>query len=453
MINRSGTGQGGGSAASSNVPSRTASPSNEIEILPIASNVNAQSKGFHHDVGAQPDQSSDASSLPSDLESQDQPRLLSESVTSLLLPGRDQDTSARPSVDSDTSQALHRPPDVPQDTSIHSNPKEPSEVAADILLNPNIQPGESVDQMRSDYETAELRRQEETHFYLERIDALQSKLQYLTKEAAEIAHRAASSSVTGSLEQKLAAKDEKIALLMQEGHKLSQTEFKLSDTVKRLRAKSTKDEKQVIDAKRASERQERATREAQERATRAEISERNSYDRVKTFQKLEKELEVAISENSAKASTISELRTEVFNARNTADVGELKSYKELLEAERRLTTELRDDLSNAKIEREISNDRHRAEIRDLREQADREKERARVTEMELRGEQGVSHHSLRSIFDSYIQCRPLKVASKLHVRVGRRPLRAPLAIPRLSSCGKLKLSRRNTLLQVRIGKA
>ena len=77
-------------------------------------------------------------------------------------------------------------------------------------------------------------RHQELHSHLERIDALQSKLQYLAKSAAESARKASSDADPGSFDSKLAEREERIALLMDEGQKLSKNELKNLNTIKKL---------------------------------------------------------------------------------------------------------------------------------------------------------------------------------------------------------------------------
>ena len=243
--------------------------------------------------------------------------------------------------------------------------------------------------MQSDYEAAELRRQEEMHEYLERIDALQSKLQYLTREAAEIAKNASSTAEYGSAEQKLAAKDEKIALLMEEGHKLSQTELKHMSIIKKLRSKSVDDEKQLSESRRLTEKNDRAIREAQERAKRAEAAERRATERTRSVPRLEKDLEIMREERDSKTSLIARLQRELSDAQKAAQEADSKAQGEALEAERKRNADLADELSRTRLENEVNQKNHLTEIRDLREKLERDKERARIAEIERQGEQHV----------------------------------------------------------------
>ena len=257
-----------------------------------------------------------------------------------------------------------------------------------------LQYQESINQMRSDYEAAELRRQEETHEYTERIDALQAKLQYLTREAAEIARKGAAMAKPGSTEQKLAEKEEKIALLMEEGQNLSQTELKHMNTIRKLRAKSAEDEKRINLTKKTADELEKSMKAAQERAKRAEAAHREASDRAKSLQRVERELEKAKADNSSRASQITNLLSQLNQEMNAKGNG--KAINEALEAERALTADLRDDLSNAKIEKELSDERHRAQIRGMQEKFDREREKTKISELELRGELAVSGHRMKN---------------------------------------------------------
>ena len=243
--------------------------------------------------------------------------------------------------------------------------------------------------MRSDYEAAELRRQEEMHEYLERIDALQSKLQYLTKEATDIAKNASSTAAYGSTEHRLALKDEKIALLMEEGHTLSQTELKHMSIIKKLRGKSFEDEKQLSESRRLAETQDRNLRDLQERAKRAEAAERRATERSKSLANIEKDLENMRDERDRNISLIETLRKELSDSRTVARETDLKIQEEALNIERKQVAALNDDLSRIKVEKEMKEKDHLVEIRKLKEKIERDNERSRTAAIERQGEQNV----------------------------------------------------------------
>lgn len=301
-----------------------------------------------------------------------------------------EDTGARPSMDSHSSISARPSAELTRTSSKALESPMPNDTEPETTSKLSEQYEQTMEQMQADHEAAELRRQEETHDYLERIDALQSKLQYLSKEAAEMAKATLSEAKPGSMELKLATKDEKIALLIEEGQKLSQTELKHMSIIKKLRTKSAEDETKLADTKRLVEKHEKATREAQERVKRAELAERRATERTKMLPKLEKELESMKMDREANTTLIQDLQRQLSDATSAARESEAKAQAEALEFEQRLTADLRDEISNLKTEREMSDKQHRTELRDLRDRADRERERARIADIEREGEQNVS---------------------------------------------------------------
>lgn len=245
------------------------------------------------------------------------------------------------------------------------------------------------EQMQADYETSELRRQEETHDYLEQIDALQAKLQYLTKEAAAIAKTALLEASPGSIEHSLAAKDEKIALLLEEGHKLSQTELKHMSIIKKLRAKATEDENKLADSKQTVERHEKAARDLRERAKRAEAAERRTIENSKTMSQFEKELDSVRNDRDVKAALVQDLQSKLSDATWLAREEESKAQEEALASERKFGGALKEEILQLKSEREVSERQHQSELRSLRDNLERTKERTRLAEIEQQGEHNV----------------------------------------------------------------
>ncbi|KAL9031714.1 MAG: hypothetical protein Q9196_000262 [Gyalolechia fulgens] len=280
-----------------------------------------------------------------------------------------------------------------------------AEAPSSPMINGNSTGGEAntsshyqqtIQQMRSDYQAAELRRQEETHVYLERIDALQLKLQYLTKEAAEMAKAAKSEAEYGSTEEKLAVKDEKIALLMEEGHKLSQTELKHIGIIKKLRTKAMEDDKRILETKRLSDKYEKAAREAQERARHAEEAEKRASEQARSLPRLVDDLETMRADRDAQDALIQDLQAQLEEATSAAKQAEDKAQAEALEAERRRTADLADELSQLKSEKEVAEKQLQTELRELREKSEREKERAQIAEIERQGEQNMLESRLEA---------------------------------------------------------
>lgn len=242
-------------------------------------------------------------------------------------------------------------------------------------------------QLQSDYETSELQRQEEVHGYIERIDALQAKLQYLAKESAEAARKASGAAPTGSMEKKLADKEEQVALLMEEGQKLSKKELNHLTTIKKLRAKIQDDSKELAEATRKQEKAENDAAAAGEKLKRAEGSERRVNDKQRTINQLQKDMDLLKADRDSKDSVIASLKAQLEQARIEEKQAEMKQANEALQNERKRASDLEDDIANLKIEKSLVADRAQSLMKELREKLEKEAERARITELEMKSEQ------------------------------------------------------------------
>lgn len=242
-------------------------------------------------------------------------------------------------------------------------------------------------QLQSDFETSELQRQEEVHGYVERIDALESKLQYLARESAESARAAKTSAPPGSLEKKLADKEEQVALLMEEGQNLSKKELTHLTTIKKLRAAMQEHTKELAEAKKKQEKAERDTAAANDRLKRAVGSERLLNDKQRLILQLQKDNESLKATRDVNESTITDLKAQLEEAIAQGKQTEVKLANEALEVEKKRVADLEEDVSNLKIENGLVADRAQAQIKALREKMDKDAERARMTELEMKTEQ------------------------------------------------------------------
>jgi len=243
-----------------------------------------------------------------------------------------------------------------------------------------------VEQLRSENESFELQRREEIHDYVEKIDALQSKLQYLSKEAAETARIASGAAPSGSPEKKLAEKEEQVALLMEEGQKLSKKELMQITTIKKLRAKVAENNKDVTVAKSAQEKAERELLLVTEKMKRYEGVERKLAERQKQITQLQKDKDSLKEERDSRDHIINTLKKQLQEADLERKHAETQAANEALAIERKRVKDLEDDIANAKIEKNLANDRAQAQIKELREKIDKDNEKARMTELESKNE-------------------------------------------------------------------
>ncbi|KAK0122775.1 hypothetical protein ONS96_009810 [Cadophora gregata f. sp. sojae] len=405
-------------ALSSGVPSRTGSPATvsssprqsiDAPAPKVEESKVEESKGEELKVEAK-DAGPETASRPSQDEGSEQKRIQSEAPSIAVQPGSpvieptpeaqqepnglvlksEAEASPRPSVESARSSIPRDSIDSVRQPSLRPSMEIPSGERPELGLLTAKTPAEYealLKKLQSDNETSELQRQEEVHGYIERIDALQSKLQYLAKEGAEAARKASGSAPSGSLEKKLADKEEQVALLMEEGQKLSKKELNQLTTIKKLRAKIQEDSKLIEEAKKKQEVAERDVTIVTERWKRAETFEKRLKEKQKEVQQIQKDVETLKAANELKDSAIMELEAELDEAVAQGKQAEIKVANEALEAEKKRVADLEDDIANLKIEKNLVADRAQAQIKELREKMDKDVEKARMTELEMKSEQ------------------------------------------------------------------
>lgn len=225
--------------------------------------------------------------------------------------------------------------------------------------------------------------QEEAHHLAEKADALQAKLQYLAHEAAEAAKKAADEAAPGSLEKKLAEKDQQIAALMQEGKNLGVTELQHRALLKKMRAKMTEDEKAANELRAARAKADSELLTLRPRARRAgdleKALERAQEDGRRQLAQAQKEL-------AAREATVTSLQTQLQAAVARADAAKAKAQDEALEAARKRTQVLEEQVATLQLEKTLAADRARTQAVEWREKAERAEERARAVEAEAAAE-------------------------------------------------------------------
>ncbi|KAJ5939669.1 hypothetical protein N7466_002803 [Penicillium verhagenii] len=288
--------------------------------------------------------------------------------------------------------------------SLDSNREEPIE--SQSTLEDVIRP--SVDSARMSMDTpandgpaeekaAESERQEEIHGYIERIDALQSKLKYLAKEAADSAKIAAANASPGSVKKQLLEKDEKIALLLEEGQKLSKSEMDHRTAIKKIRQQLSDITKNQTELKKKNEKLERDFANSEAKAKRAEAAEKRATESLSSQTKTTKDYDAVSNERNALNQTVSEMKAQLSRALARAEAAEAKAHSDALDHEKHKADEMEEELANIKIDRDISDQKSKREIAELQEKLDQEKDRARMLEEELKGEQSVLESKMESL--------------------------------------------------------
>ncbi|RPA96995.1 hypothetical protein L873DRAFT_1163420 [Choiromyces venosus 120613-1] len=306
------------------------------------------------------------------------------------------ESPARPSTDSTASRPLTDPPPPPPEIII--SPRASLETNGHTTIEDVSREDleTTITLLRKDLALCESRRQEESDAAAERIDALEDKIRYLARESAEASRQKANGAPSG-LEKKLAEAQEKIALLLEEGQKLSKNELKLQTSIKRYRAKTQAEEKATAEAKRRAERAEKEAAEAKEKAKRAVENEKVAAERVKGVAKIESEVEGLRREKESSAKVIAELKGKLVEVTGRAEDAESRVQTEALEKERKITVELKAEVERVQSEAALVEERLQSEVRNLKAKMERDAERARIMEEELKGEQSMMESKMEAL--------------------------------------------------------
>lgn len=282
--------------------------------------------------------------------------------------------------------------------------KETTAEARDELASIDVPSGaitelqeDRIQQLEKALEELATQQQEETHTYVEQIDALQAKLQYLAREATDAARKAAKEAPAGSVDKKLAEKDQQIAGLMEEGKNLASTEQKLRMIIKNLRAKIGENEKEINVVKTSRGKVEQELESTRRRARRVDELEKYQEELHKRIGQSKKENDALKSEVSNKDRIIADLKTQLQKSAEEAETLTAKVNEEALAKERQRARALEEELSDLKVEKELVADRGRARENELKEKAERAAERARAVEVELKSEIQVMESKLESM--------------------------------------------------------
>jgi DNA repair exonuclease SbcCD ATPase subunit len=333
------------------------------------------------------------------------------------------------------------------DASTLAGPHEPTTRDPDLLL------AELATLQEAHEETVRSHR-DELNAHLERIDALQSKLAYLTQQLSTSARATASEPETTPADKKLAEKNAQIAALMEEGQRLSKTELKHLTTVKTLRAKGQEHTKDMTALKQRLAKAEKSITEQSERANRAEAAERAAQDKLKIVGRIEKDIEHIKAEREEAGLTIAELRRQLEDALARAERAENKVQTGALEAEKRATASLKDDIENLRIEKKLAEDRAKRELQIVKEEAKSQHEKAKIAELELRGEVTVSLGKSRLASSPANRAsRTSSPSSNFYAVVQKKLHHPPQAIRKQSFSGRLRHYRRSTRSLQRTGRA
>ncbi|KAM0259537.1 hypothetical protein ACHAQJ_003263 [Trichoderma viride] len=247
-----------------------------------------------------------------------------------------------------------------------------------------VENGAAAAESARELEEAKLRHREEVQEYVERIDSLESKLQYLSKNAADSAKKAASSAPSGSPEKKMAEKDERIALLMEEGQKLAGAEQKYRAAIKTLRLQVGERDKQLDEARKAKDKMALDAQALRDRLDGDEEKEKRQQEAIKATAGLRKEIDALKRDNANKDAAIRRLEQEVKSKEEHGEVAKVDAVNKAVSAERVKQKELEEANDAVRADLEALGEKARLDAIEWGEKLERAIQRGSTVEAELR---------------------------------------------------------------------
>ncbi|KAI8629301.1 hypothetical protein F5Y19DRAFT_96468 [Xylariaceae sp. FL1651] len=246
-------------------------------------------------------------------------------------------------------------------------------------------------------EETQAQHQEELHSHVERVDALEAKLQYLAREAAQLARNNASIAPAGTPERKMAEKDDQVAQLMLEGQKLASTEQKHRSIIKKLRVQLATGEKELNEQKIWRQWAEIELGNLRRRVDELAEAEKANDDAHGLVSQLRREIQKLKAENETKDRRIADLRSQIQEESERAKSLAVKVNDHSREAMQSRIKELEDTVAALEVEKSLAADRAKLQVAEAREKADRASERVQSVELELKAEVQILESKLEAL--------------------------------------------------------
>ncbi|KAK9463404.1 TATA element modulatory factor 1 TATA binding-domain-containing protein [Lipomyces oligophaga] len=240
---------------------------------------------------------------------------------------------------------------------------------------------------------AELRqKQDELDYALGRMSVLEEKVSLLSNQL--LAYSSGQRKDVAPLDKQIRERDQKLALLLQEGEELSKKELRYMNTIKRFRGNEQSSARAVQEAQRRQERAEKEAVDLRERLRKSTEIEKKQSDRIKLLAKAESEAEILRRDRDSLKATVSGLRDELANANVMIEDAVKKAQTGALEDEKRKNEALAREIESLKASQVMEKEKITQEVFTLQAKLDRSAERAKTRELELTDEISGLEHKL-----------------------------------------------------------
>ncbi|KAF6806824.1 M protein repeat protein [Colletotrichum plurivorum] len=243
-----------------------------------------------------------------------------------------------------------------------------------------------VDTLRARYQQVVKDQQDEINRHVEQFETLQAKIQFLAQDVTESARNAAAAAPNGSFERKLAERDEKIALLMQEGRGLAATEQKHRSMIKKLKSQTLVDEQALGELRAHLDRTIAELDALRIQATRVDELEQLNQALQISNSGMRDELDALRADLATDKATINKLRKDLQKLTEQANSTVERANEKALAAEKRRVRDLEDTITALQVEKGLVAERAKNSIAEAEKSAVRAADRVRTVELETQAE-------------------------------------------------------------------
>ena len=234
--------------------------------------------------------------------------------------------------------------------------------------------------LKNDLQECEERRMEEAQLNAERISALESRLSFFTGEQVSTAGAISKSAHATDFQKLLAEKDQRIALLLEEGDSLSKKELTHMSNLKKLRSRISDLEGLIATSLKAVEKAEDAS--VGLKAENSEISDnlRRAELKAKDLARFEIEAADLRREKQAQSRTITDLKRQLKDADDT--ISQNVTIWTQLQSEKTKNNSLQQKIGDLLLEAKVTAEENASEVAELQGKLDRLAERSKTAEEE-----------------------------------------------------------------------
>lgn len=237
-----------------------------------------------------------------------------------------------------------------------------------------------IDRLESDIRICEERRVDDSQFSAERISALEARLSYFSNEQISSNRDVLKLSGASAEQKTLAERDERIALLLEEGDNLSKKESQHLANVKRLRGRVTELEGLIATSLKAVEKAEtEGTTIKRDNKNLAESLKR-AEAKMKDMSRLETENSELRRDKQAQAKALVEVKRQLADADDT--IAQNVTIWTQLQAEKSRSSSLQTRVGELLAEAKETAIDHASALEKLQGQLNRRNERYEITENE-----------------------------------------------------------------------